>query len=48
MPSIAAQSEGRAFETPEALLGAVGLHDATQRSLRADLQVHPGSGAAPV
>ena len=34
-----AQSQGRAFETPEALLAAVGLHTATQRSLRADLQV---------
>lgn len=33
------QSQGRAFETPEALLAAVGLHAATQRSLRTDLQV---------
>ena len=34
-----AQSQGRAFETPEALLAAVGLNAATQRSLRADMQV---------
>ena len=34
------QGEAHAFETPEALLGAVGLHEATQQSFRADLKVH--------
>ncbi|KAK9839631.1 hypothetical protein WJX81_001751 [Elliptochloris bilobata] len=38
------EREGRAYETPEALLGAVGLHKATQRSLRAELKARVGVG----
>ncbi len=36
--AAAAQAGGRAFETPEALLAAAGLHAPTQRSFRAELK----------
>jgi hypothetical protein len=36
--AAAAQADGRAFETPEALLSAAGLHAPTQRSFRAELK----------
>ncbi len=36
--AAAAQAGGRAFETPEALLAAAGLHAPTQRSFRAELE----------